>query len=143
MFGIFKDNKPEIHKMIKKAIQEEEFWFNEVLSDVRRKVSNNKEFDVYKYCIDIDLQKSKDSFNKPMLEVGGASSREMFQTLNKICPDAEYNVDNDSASGTVKGMHIFLLRHTKFGPTFVSVNATKYHSLEMISVIKKYITDYC
>ncbi len=139
MFGIFKDNKPEIHKLIKKAIQEEERWFNEILVDVRSKVANNKDFDVYKYCMDVDSQKMKDSFNNPMLEVHGASSREMFQTLNKICPDAKYDVDNDTASGTVKGMQIFLMRHSKFGPTFVSVNATKYHSLEMIRVIKKYI----
>jgi len=140
MFGIFKDNKPEIHKMIKKAIIEEERWFTGVLADVRSKV-NNADFDVYKYCMDVDSQKMKDSFNNPMLEVYGASSREMFQTLNKISPDAKYNVDNDSASGTVKGMQIFLMRHSKFGPTFVSVNATKYHSLELIRVIKKYIED--
>ncbi|HIP12891.1 MAG TPA: hypothetical protein EYG73_09270, partial [Arcobacter sp.] len=130
MFGIFKNNKPEIHKMIKQAIQEEERWFNGVLADVRTKVSNNEEFDVFKYCMDVERQKSKDSFDQTDKYVDNASSREMFQTLNKICPDATYDVDNDSTSGTVKGMQIFLKRHKIFRHSFVSVSASKYHLFE-------------
>jgi len=87
MFGIFKNNKPEIHKMIKQAIQEEERWFNGVLADVRTKVSNNEEFDVFKYCMDVERQKNKDSFDLTDKYVDNASSSAhagLIRTLRRL-----------------------------------------------------------
>ena len=64
-------------------------------------------------------------YKKENMIVERASSREMFQTLNKICPDAEYNVDNNTAVGTVKGHSIFMMRHKGLRNHYVSISATK------------------
>jgi hypothetical protein len=85
MFGFFKDNKPEIQKQIKQAILEEERRLKSIKEDINIKLSNNEAIDIIQYGINLMLHGSFDTiYKKENMIVEKASSREMFQALNKI-----------------------------------------------------------
>jgi len=139
MFGFLKDNKPEILKQINNAIIEENKRLSFEIEHLINKLNSGEIFsdmEISQYIINIELNSPIDgSYEKEMKEVENASSREMFQALNKISPDAKYNVDNDSASGTVKGYNIFLMRHKGFGKEIVVVSASYNKTYELIQNI--------
>jgi alpha-acetolactate decarboxylase len=135
MFGFFKNNKPEIQKQINQAILEEKRRLESIKEDISSKLSNNEEVDKILYSVNLMLlNPSSTVYKKENMIVKNASSREMFQTLNKISPDAEYNVENDTATGTVKGYRIFMMRHQGFRYHYISISAT-------IKNINSYIED--
>lgn len=126
MFGFFKNNKPEIQKQINQAILEEKKRLKSIKEDISSKLSNNEEVDKIQYSLNLMLHSSSSTiYKKENLIVEKASSREMFQTLNKICPDAEYNVDNDIVKGTVKGHSVFMMRHKGLRNHYISISASK------------------
>lgn len=146
MFGFLKDNKPEILKQINNAIIAENNRLNFEIETLINKLESGEissDMEISQYIFNIKLNSPIDrAYEKVMKEVENASSREMFQALNKISPDAKYNVDNDSASGTVKGYNIFLMRHKGFGKKFVGISATYNKIDELIqNIIDKFNKD--
>lgn len=135
MFRFFKNNKSEIQKQINRAIFEEKRRLKSIKEDISSKLSNNEEIDKIQYSVNLMLPNpSSTLYKKENIIVENASSREMFQTLNKISPDAESNVENDTATGTVKGYGIFIMRHQGFRYNYISISAT-------IKNINSYIED--
>lgn len=140
MFGLFKDNKPEIQKQIKKAIIEEKKYLESIKKDISIKLSKGEDIDLNEYNVNLMIKNySNCIYKKENLTIDNVSSREMFQALNKICPDAEYNVDDDTVTGTVKGHTIFMMRHKFLRNYYISVSAT---ILDIHEHIQQYINEY-
>lgn len=140
MFGFLKNYKPEIQKQIDKAILEEKRRLESIKEDINIKLSQNEEVDESEYSIRLMFPSFSDIiYRKENFIVEKASSREMFQALNKICPDAEYNVDKDTATGTVKRHSIFMMRHKGLRGHYVSISATV---LDIQKYVKQYIEEY-
>ena len=105
---------------------EEKRRLESIKEDITIKLSDNVEVEKIQYGISLMMPSfSWILYKKENIIVKKASSREMFQTLNKICPDAKYDVDNDTATGTVKGYNIFIMRHKGLRNHYVSISATK------------------
>lgn len=143
MFGFLKDNKPEILKQINNAIIEENKRLKFEIEHLVKKLDLGEissDMEISQHIFNIKLDSPIDRvYEKNMKEVENASSREMFQALNKISPDVKYNVDNDSATGTVKGYNIFLMKHKGIGKKFVGISATYNKIDELIqNIIENY-----
>ncbi len=145
MFSFLKNKGPEIQKQIDKAILEEKRRLESIKEDINIRLHNNGEIDVVEYDNSINLlpsayvDDSGNIYKKEDFIVSKASSREMFQTLNKICSDAEYDVKNDSVSGTVKGYFIFMMRQKGIRGYYVSISATV---ISRYSYIQQCINEY-
>ena len=138
--SLLQNNKPMIQRQIDKAIQEEKKRLNSIKKDIYNKLSNDQDIDVFQYNMNLIVHKINDDiYEKEFLIVEKATSREMFQTLNKICEDAKYNIENDSATGTVKGYNVFLMRHKGIGKYYISISATK---IDIEKFINESILEY-
>jgi hypothetical protein len=124
MFGFLKDNKPEIKEKIYEAIKEEEKFIQSVGKDIKNNldtfVSNT---DIASYVIEVECRLSNNFYEKKEIFVENASSREMFQALNSISSDAQYDEKNDYASGTVNGYTILMNKSKVLGKSLVSLQA--------------------
>lgn len=144
MFGLFKNNKPKIIEKIYEAIKEEEKFLQSVEKDIKSNINKfATEMDIIKYGTTVDINGlSNDFYEKSNLYVEGASSREMFQALNSISPDAKYDVENDYASGTVNGYRVLMSKYKVLGKSCVGLEAKKYFATDNIAFVKSCIEKY-
>lgn len=144
MFGLFKNNKPKIIEKIYEAIKEEEKFLQSVEKDIKSNIDKfATEMDIINYATTINISGLSNNFyEKSNLYIEGASSREMFQALNSISPDAKYDVENDYASGTVNGYRILMSKYKVLGKSQVGLEAKKYNLMSINNFIKDCINKY-
>lgn len=144
MFGLFKNNKPKIIEKIYEAIKEEEKFLQSVEKDIKSNIDKfATEMDIINYATTINISGLSNNFyEKSNLYIEGASSREMFQALNSISPDAKYDVENDYASGTVNGYRILMSKYKVLGKSQVGLEAKKYDLMSINNFIKDCINKY-
>ncbi len=144
MFGLFKNNKPKIIEKIYEAIKEEEKFLQSVEKDIKSNIDKfATEMDIINYATTINISGLSNNFyEKSNLYIEGASSREMFQVLNSISPDAKYDVENDYASGTVNGYRILMSKYKVLGKSQVGLEAKKYDLMSINNFIKDCINKY-
>lgn len=143
IFGLFKDNKPKIIENIYEAIKEEEKFLQSVEEDIKKNIDKfSTETDIIEYGITLNIQSlSNNLYKKNSFYIEGVSSREMFQALNSISPDAKYNPENDYASGTVNGYRILMSKYKILGKSEAGIDAKKYASFDYTFIkncVKKY-----
>lgn len=112
MFGIFTDNKPSIIKAIVLAIAEAEENFEEVKKAVLKIIQDNKNAVCILAPTGSRMLVNSKAHELPKnlgVQVKG-SSREMFQALNKISINANYDAKSDAASGDVENFKISMMR---------------------------------
>lgn len=122
LFGV--DRKPLLVNAIKEAIIHEIKCTNEFIN-VLEKYSldelNNKTkyFELFQIFREIRNNHSK------LIEVEGASSREMYQALVSLkAINADYDGRADIATGIISNFKISLTRTTEYGGIFVQVIAS-------------------
>ncbi len=144
MFGLFKNNKPKIIEKIYEAIKEEEKFLQSVEKDIKSNIDKfATEMDIINYATTINISGLSNNFyEKSNLYIEGASSKEMFQALNSISPDAKYDVENDYASGTVNGYRILMSKYKVLGKSQVGLEAKKYDLMSINNFIKDCINKY-
>lgn len=144
MFGLFKDNKPEIIKKIYEAIKEEEKLLHSIDDDIKRNIDNfATELEPIGYALNVyTIGLSDNIYKKQDIYVEGASSREMFQALNSISPDAKYYPEKDFASGTVNGYRISMSKYKIFGKSNVGLDAKKYDLTSINEFVENCINKY-
>ncbi len=99
--------------------------------------------DIINYATTINISGLSNNFyEKSNLYIEGASSKEMFQALNSISPDAKYDVENDYASGTVNGYRILMSKYKVLGKSQVGLEAKKYDLMSINNFIKDCINKY-
>ncbi len=129
---------------IYEAIKEEEKFLQSVEKDIKSNIDKfATEMDIINYATTINISGLSNNFyEKSNLYIEGASSREMFQVLNSISPDAKYDVENDYASGTVNGYRILMSKYKVLGKSQVGLEAKKYDLMSINNFIKDCINKY-
>ncbi len=126
-----KDNKPRILDLVKQAISEEQKILKAMEEDINKRIKLDDNFNPDTYYI---LHGIYYSLNK-YLEIKGGSSREMYQVLNEISYDAEYDSDKDIATCTINGYEIELKRVKDPSGTFISADAKAINRDELIRLL--------
>lgn len=122
LFGV--DNKPLLINAIKEAMNNEQKCIDSFINGLNHNSSEemNERFNQIK-LFEI-LQEIRNKHSK-LIEVKGASSREMYQVLVSLkAINADYNGKTDTATGRIGNFEISLIRTTAYGGTFVQVIAS-------------------
>ncbi len=138
LFGsLFIDNKPLVRQAILEAIEEERTIVVEAIKkDIIMRLQQKETVSPLDYINTTNFRK-----NKKYIELKGISSKEMFNALKMVVPNAKYSGHVDKASGMFEEYEIVLKRTTDMGGVFVFIDACYMETSKLLNKLKNEFTN--